>query len=51
MSKRQPEKTSIARRKLLAGGVVLAAALLRPLSPQHLPALPTTICRRVCQHG
>ena len=27
------------------------AALLRPLSPQHLPALPTTICRRVCQHG
>ena len=26
MSKRQPEKTSIARRKLLAGGVVLAGS-------------------------
>jgi hypothetical protein len=26
-------------------------APLRPLSPQHLPALPTTICRRMCQHG
>ena len=27
------------------------AALLRPLSPQHLPALPTTICHRMCRHG
>ena len=27
------------------------AAPLRQLSPQRLPALPTTICRRMCRHG
>ena len=41
MSKRQPEKTGIARRKLLAGGVVLAGNAVSALRPQRLPALPT----------
>jgi hypothetical protein len=44
MSKRQPEKISMARRKLLAGGVMLAGSAASAVSPQRLPALPTTIC-------
>ena len=45
---KQPEKTSIARRKLLAGGVVLAGGAAS--AALSTAALPTTICRRMCQH-
>ena len=41
----------MARRKLLAGGVMLAGSAASAVSPQRLPALPTTICPRMLRHG